>query len=372
MKKVEIGIYITSIHNIDFKEMEYDMTFWLWVRYSNRKFDLENNLEIPNAKSFVKEYLYVEDDTIHGDVYILMKIQTVMKDSWRIKNFPFDRQILWLTIENSNSDFEVENLVFVRDSLGSGIHEPGKGRWASIPGWEIDSSRVKYLVDTSEYKTTFGFAPMTTRKTLEGKDSSSYYSAFKCRIPITRAEPWLLFFKIFLGMYVAFFTAYLCFYIRPGNYDSRFQLNVGALFAAIGNKYIIESSLPESASFTLVDALHALTLFAILLGIGATAISLYIKNRFKKYDSFTFDMIAGHLLLLLYTLWNIYLIWQAASNSPVSWMTLAIIAVLLIAVIIGLLRIVVPLGIRSPQGKREPVRKSRTPVTAQTGPVNSN
>jgi hypothetical protein len=313
-KMVEIGIYITSIHNIDFKEREYDMTFWLWVRYSNRKFDLKNNLEIPNAKTF--KPAYVDVDSSKGDIYILMKVESVMKDSWQIEHFPFDRQVLRLTIENSNSDFEAHNLIFVVDSIGSGIHEPGKGKWPTIPGWDIDSTRTRYFVESSEYKTTFGAIPMENRKAVvNGKDSSSFYSAFKCRIAINRREPGLLFSKMFLGMYVAFLTAYLCFYIRPGNYDSRFQLNVGALFAAIGNKYIVESSLPESTSFTLVDTLHALTLLFILLGIASTALSLYIRTRMSNYNYLRFDMIAAEAFLFLYTIWNIYFIWQAKSNT---------------------------------------------------------
>ena len=36
----------------------------------------------------------------------------------------------------------------------------------------------------------------------------------------------------------------------------RFGLQCGCPFAVIGNKYIIDSALPESTSFTLVDTLH--------------------------------------------------------------------------------------------------------------------
>ena len=47
---------------------------------------------------------------------------------------------------------------------------------------------------------------------------------------------------------------------------------MGSLFAVIGNKYIIDSSLPETTSFTLVDTLHGFTLFAILIVVTATRI----------------------------------------------------------------------------------------------------
>ncbi|NOT52882.1 MAG: hypothetical protein HOP10_16615, partial [Chitinophagaceae bacterium] len=51
---VSTGVYITSIHDIDFKQKEYSISFWLWFKYKNKAFDFKNNLEIPNAKSFTQ------------------------------------------------------------------------------------------------------------------------------------------------------------------------------------------------------------------------------------------------------------------------------------------------------------------------------
>ena len=48
---VSVGIYITSIHDIDFKQKEYTITFWLWLKYKNKAFDFLQNLEVPQAKT---------------------------------------------------------------------------------------------------------------------------------------------------------------------------------------------------------------------------------------------------------------------------------------------------------------------------------
>src|SRR6187401_424444 len=87
---VSVGIYITSIHNIDFKQKEFTVTFWLWLKYQNPELDFVNNLEIPNAKTVDKSFSTL--DTVGGRIYLQMKIQAVIKDSWRINNFPFDEQ----------------------------------------------------------------------------------------------------------------------------------------------------------------------------------------------------------------------------------------------------------------------------------------
>jgi hypothetical protein len=111
---VNIGIYVTSIHNIDFANREYDITFWLWMNYKNKKFEFLRYLEIPNAKSH--NYEFVNVDSSDNKTSILMKVQCVMKDSWRINRFPFDTQKLWLTIENSQ--YDAESLVFAVDTTG--------------------------------------------------------------------------------------------------------------------------------------------------------------------------------------------------------------------------------------------------------------
>jgi hypothetical protein len=33
---VSVGIYITSIHDIDFRQKEYAVNFWLWIKYKKQ------------------------------------------------------------------------------------------------------------------------------------------------------------------------------------------------------------------------------------------------------------------------------------------------------------------------------------------------
>lgn len=290
---VYTGIYITSIHDIDFKEKEYTVNLWLWLKYKNKDFDFLQNVEIPQAKTVAKSYSTV--DTTDGRVYILMKLQCVMKDSWKIGNFPFDRQKLRLSIENSQ--FDSRFLIFAPDTLGQHYD-----RRFTLNGWSIDSFNIS--VGTKIYETSFGDASLDKPR--------AEYSAFKVRITIQR-EAMGLFWKMFLGMYIAFLIAYVCFYIHADNIDSRFSLGVGSLFAVIGNKYIVDSSLPESTTFTLVDTLHGITLIFIFAVITSTAyaLQLFKKDKIKKANKF--DMIIAQILLLIYLGLNIYYINRASS-----------------------------------------------------------
>lgn len=290
---VKTGMYITSIHDIDFKQKEYTIDLWLWLKYKNPDFDFLQNLEIPQAKTVTKSYSTI--DTSGGRIYMLMKLQCVMKDSWRIENFPFDQQKLRLSIENSQ--YDSKSLVFSKDTLGKHF-DPR----FFLRGWNIDSLDISTGIKA--YETTFGDESLV-KPHVE-------YSTFKVRLTIHR-DAMELFWKMFLGMYVAFLIAYICFYIHADSIDSRFGLSVGSLFAAIGNKYIIDSSLPESTSLTLVDTLHGLTLLFIFATVTASAYSLQLVKKGKLKKANRFDMIIAQVLLIIYVILNFYLIAKANS-----------------------------------------------------------
>lgn len=291
---VKTGIYVTSIHDIDFKQLEYTISFWIWLKYKNKDFDFLHNLEVPNSELVTTSFSTI--DTSGGQVYLLMKLQCEMKDSWKINDFPFDRQNLRLSIENSQ--YDSKSLVFAPDTLGQHFD-----RRFTLIGWNIDSFQIS--AGKRIYETTFGDPTLAVPHT--------EYSTFKVKIGITRSVMGL-FWKMFLGMYVAFLIAYVCFYIHADGIDSRFGLSVGALFAVIGNKYIIDSALPESKTFTLVDTLHGITLFFILAVITCTTYSLKLVKQNKLKQANRFDMIAAQALLVIYVILNVYFISIATSH----------------------------------------------------------
>ena len=75
---VRVGIFITSIHDIDFKQKEYSTNFWIWLKYKRQEFDFYNNLEVPQAKTVTKSFVTV--DTAGYGIFMQMKLQCVMKD----------------------------------------------------------------------------------------------------------------------------------------------------------------------------------------------------------------------------------------------------------------------------------------------------
>ncbi|QQL50434.1 ligand-gated ion channel [Mucilaginibacter ginkgonis] len=288
---VTAGLYITSIHDINFKDKEYTADMWLWLRYKKKEFDFIKNLEVPQAKTVTKSFTTV--DSSNNKIFILMKLQCVMKDSWAINNFPFDSQKLRFSIENSQ--FDSKAIIFKIDNRGQHF-DPR----FTLNGWAIDS--ISLTSGIKKYETAFGdsIVPPHTE-----------YSNFKAVLRIHR-DAMGLFWKMFLGMYVAFLIAYMCFYIHADSIDSRFGLSVGALFAVIGNKYIIDNTLPESTTFTLVDTLHGLTLLFILATIICNTFSLRLIKTNKLKEGRRFDFISAQVVLVAYLVLNGWFIYTAS------------------------------------------------------------
>jgi hypothetical protein len=251
---VKIGCYVISLHDFNFREKEFTARFWVWMLYDSPRINFENAVEIPNAKSIETDETIV--DTLNGKVWVQMKLKCVMKKSWNIDNFPFDRQQLQIFVENSK--FDAKSLVFVADTTGL-FYDPE----LTVEGWKIDKSSIH--TDVSHYATAFGDNRM--------ERPQSDYSRFVISINLERSA-WSLFFKLFLGMYVAFLISYVSFFIDPQHVDPRFGLPVGGLFSGVGNKYIIDSYLPDTSHLTIVDLLHGLTFFFIFVIIAFSALSL--------------------------------------------------------------------------------------------------
>jgi len=282
---VRIGCYIISLHNFNFREKEYTARFWLWMLYDSPDIEFHDDVEIPNAKTL--NFDAIVDDSIQGNKWIQLKITANMKETWHVKDYPFDKQELHIVVENSK--YDARTVVFVPDTAGQ-YYDPD----FVVEGWNIKDFKVETGV--SHYATGFGDA------SLEKPESD--YSRYIITITLERSA-WGLFFKIFLGMYVAFAIAIVSFWVDSEHTESRFALPVGGLFAAVGNKYIIDSYLPESSAFTTVDILHGATFVSIFITIAFAALSLRYGDEGNLKQSKRTDKIVRTVLLTSYLLFNV-------------------------------------------------------------------
>ncbi|MBS1489310.1 MAG: hypothetical protein JSS93_02180 [Bacteroidetes bacterium] len=285
---VRIGAFIISIHDINFHDQQYTVRFWLWFNYANPKFDFAKQIDIPNAKDI--EISSESIDTVKGRYWAQMRVKCTMKENWRVKDFPFDEQHLKIEIEDEEQD--INNVVFVADTANSRFDNV-----EVLDGWKVDKFTVS--TDKSVYKTSFG-----------NPDPGHHvqtFSMFTIEMDIER-EATGLFLKVFLGMYFAFLIALVSFLSDTNELEPRFGLPVGGLFAAVGNKYIIDSLLPQSSQFSLVDILHSLTFLGIFGILTVSAIALKLHNHDQVTKVHRVNKIGAAIVIVGYIVTNVYYI----------------------------------------------------------------
>jgi hypothetical protein len=288
---VKVGAYIISIHDINFHQKEYIARFWLWFVYDNPSYDFSQQIDIVNAKDI--EISSATIDTVKGKYWAQMRVKCTMKENWRVHDFPFDTQHLKIVMEDEALD--IDNLVFVADTASSRFDNVD-----ALSGWKVDNFNVS--TDIARYNTSFGNPE-------PGFDKQEF-SKFTISMDIER-EAKGLFLKIFLGMYFAFLIALVSFLTDTNELDPRFGLPIGGLFAAVGNKYIIDSLLPESSQFSLVDILHNLTFLGIFCILTVSAIALKLHNSGNVVRAHRINKVGATIVIVGYIFSNIYYIINA-------------------------------------------------------------
>ncbi len=285
----KIGAFVTSIFDFSLADNSFSADFWLWLNYS---FDSTANLlestEISNAKHY--EYFLPDVEIVNGITWGTQKCRATIKKDWNIANFPFDNQVLIIEMEESILD--ATELVYVADTVNT-IYD----HRIHIDGWTITDFGIRTGI--KDYRTSYGDPEIS---------GSSHYAGAEVFFKFQR-DGISLFFKLFTGIYVAFGISLLVFFMGPENAE-RFGLLVGSLFAGIGNKYVVDSLLPETTTYTLVDKVHTLTFLTILVSLITTVIAYRLNHVEKRKAAWRVDKTGFIIVIVAYFSLNIYFFLQ--------------------------------------------------------------
>ncbi len=292
----KLGLYLNNVYDFNLQDKSFMADFWIWMNYKNDSLKFDDALELPNSKTADFSHYSLEKK---GEInWAAQKCKAQVMYQWDVSKFPFDEQHLRLELEDAK--YDASQLVYVADTANSKVDCSFNSK-----EWRIESFKVR--ADERTYKTTYGNPAL---------NGSSSYPRVVAELVIRRNNSWLMLAKMLTGAYVAFLIACLVFFVSSENQDSRFGLCVGGLFAAIGNKYIVESIVPTSTTNTLMDNVHNLTFTFILLIVGVIIISLYLYesgDEAKRKKSLRLDRWAFFSFITIYALVNVFLVWRAAS-----------------------------------------------------------
>lgn len=276
--EITVGMWIDQLGNLDYENNTCEIIAYVWVTSEGSKYDLENSADFTN--SWENEILYYEIDSIvtNGKIVFneLVKVKIKNISNFKLNSFPFDTNEILLTVElTGHFPGELNILVDQSNStINSGIN----------PDWKISMSPLTYLRNT--WNSDYG-----NLKNIKEVD------AIQTKLLLKR-NSWPIYFKLFSILFLAFILAGLSFFLPNQKSEEKVAIVVGALFTAIGNKYITETIIPMSNNFGLSDQIHFTTLFFILLII---MFAIYEQRR-KIRDSILLDSSIFASFLVVYAI----------------------------------------------------------------------
>jgi hypothetical protein len=270
---VLVGVYFTSLYDLDLAQKSFNVDFWLWFNYKNDSLKPLETVEVANAKDFAFSLPDTEDQD--GMFWACHKCKALVKKEWDLRHFPFDRQFLDIRVEDAILD--VSALRYIPD-----LRHSNYDRGIKLDEWLLQGFTMRQ--DDKSYATNFGNPTL---------DSTSTYPAVTATFEIRR-DGLGLFFKLFVGIYVAYLISLMVFFMGPEN-PERFGLIVGALFAGFANKYI-------------VDSIHNVTFAYIILHLVVTVIAYRFAANERIKIGWRIDRWAFVISLLSFVGINWYLV----------------------------------------------------------------
>lgn len=277
---VTTGIFVNQIYAVSLKDNKFTVDFYIWFRHTDKTIKPLDGFEIMNGRIESKTGMLTKE--INGISYSVCRVVATVNKFWDVAQYPLDRHVLSIQIEDSDND--AEKLLFKVDTESSGINPA-----AQVRGWKITG--VHGDVSTSTATTNYGDISLPS-------NSTSSFSRYAFSIDVVR-QGYGHFFKLFSILFLAVFVAFLAFFVQPSA-GPRFGLGTGALFAAAANSFVVSSSLPESSGLTMADLLQITTIGFIFLSLAISTLSLRKFNNGQDALSRQIDRIAVGAFPMLY------------------------------------------------------------------------
>ena len=277
-KTCQIGVYLTSLQDLNPADKSFAANFWIW---SVSPFETPNPLEslkVIDSKEANRNYAEFSRTENLSDAFKPNKnvfwaeqeISATLHYNWDTRNYPFDRHILQIPLEETQLDSS--KFVHVPDFVSSGYQKD-----MDLEGWKIIDFKISQM--NFPYKTRFGNPAI--------QKELSYRSRLVVSITIDRASK-VSFFKLAIGVYAAVALSILALMLDE-DFGDRMGIFVGTLFAVLVNMQAATSDLGSTNSVTLIDFIHIIAIIYIFI----TAILLVYTRFLSESDN---DKFSRHLM----------------------------------------------------------------------------
>ena len=290
-QKIDVGVYVNNISQLDIKTSQFTVDFYVWFRWEGGGTELNplETFELPNGR--ITSKTGVSKRSVGLQRYASCRVLATITKVFDMTRFPLDDHTLTVEIEDSDSDTRVAELV--PDTENATVRPD-----LVVPGWEVIASRSKVITYT--YRTNYGDITLP-----HGRKSS--YSRYIFSIGIERPG-YGRFLRVFFGLFISALISWCAFHVRPKESSPRVSLGIGATFAAAAVTVAINNSLPDTNSVTMADQLIMLTLGVIVSSVIVTIVALALAARGKDAAQRKLDKVCSIAFPIAYLALLVYII----------------------------------------------------------------
>ncbi|GBO53950.1 hypothetical protein APA_1898 [Pseudanabaena sp. lw0831] len=297
-----IGVYVASLRNLNLPDKRFSTDFYLWSVCPSKELQPLKSMKVLNVEDF-KNFKVANDSSderknlskwfdVQENVYWSgRKVRATLSQSWNVSNFPFDRHTLTIAFEETTKNSS--EFVYTTDFDNSG-YKPN----IDLDSWQI--TKFKIAEQKISYSTTFGNPEQVAQQ--------ESYSRIVISIDIKRIKMFS-FFKLTIGVYIAFAVAMLSFFYDSSNTSlasPRRAIYIGALFATLLSMRLQESVLGRTEDLTLIDQIHIGT---ILYVFGTGVVSVYSRltseSNNKKFAMWLDRRVFFQLFTISFVVFNV-------------------------------------------------------------------
>jgi hypothetical protein len=283
---VTTGVYVMSIYDLSFSDKSFKTVFWFWCLFpedSSIPYMPQETIGVMKAKSF--DRLFAFDEVKDSKRWVTVKFDADVIHNWNMGDFPFDRQLL--TVELEEAELDATKIMFMTDKKNSGIDPK-----VEIPGWKVEGFSIQSRLVIDE--TTYGDPTLTERST---------YAQTIVTITVKR-EGIRLLINLLLAAYIAFALGILLLFMHPKYVDARSIIITTAMITIIGNHYIISATLPGMPSFSLIDRIMITTFITICLIASISILTAHYIRAGKTKTAVRINNVSRWVILFIYVILN--------------------------------------------------------------------
>ncbi len=295
-EKCNTGIFITSLYDLKPALNTFRANFWLWSTCPSENNLPMKNIEVIKAQKVFSNLQFHEKKD--GLYWSQRQFQAVIHHKWNFSNFPFERQVLKIELEDGVND--ATSLVYVPDIKNSTYNPKIKLDGLKITDFKLHERKISY-------PTTFGDPSLSK--------PNSNYSRLVASITVARSGLSGFFFKLHAATYIAFALTLVSFFLHPTQasiFSARMSLLVGSLFAVVVNLRAAGAILGHTNSLTLVDKIHITTMVYIFSAVTISAFSFRFCELGREKLCFKFNKICFLVFSISFFTINLILISSAA------------------------------------------------------------